>query len=161
MTNSGNILWADDEIDLLKPHILFLESKGYRVEGVTNGLDALEKVQESGLGALIYLRQEGRGIGLVKKLKAYRLQQQEAMDTVDANLAIGEPEDARDYLIGALILKSFGIKKVRLVTNNPSKVSGLEKYGIEVTERVPHVIPPSEHNAKYLHTKKQRMGHLI
>ena len=121
----------------------------------------LEKIQESGSGALIYLRQEGRSIGLVKKLKAYRLQQQEAMDTVDANLAIGEPEDARDYLIGALILKSFGIKKVRLVTNNPSKVSGLEKYGIEVTERVPHVIPPSEHNAKYLHTKKQRMGHLI
>jgi GTP cyclohydrolase II len=121
----------------------------------------LEKVQASGLGALIYLRQEGRGIGLVNKLKAYRLQQQESMDTVDANLAIGVPEDARDYLIGALMLKSFGITKVRLITNNPAKVTGLEKYGIEVTERVSHVIPPSEHNAKYLSTKKQRMGHLI
>lgn len=123
--------------------------------------EGLEKVQASGLGALIYLRQEGRGIGLVNKIKAYRLQQQESMDTVDANLAIGEPEDARDYLIGALILKSFGISRVRLVTNNPAKVFGLEKYGIEVVERVSHVIPPSQHNAKYLSTKKQRMGHLI
>lgn len=121
----------------------------------------LEKVQQDGNGALIYLRQEGRGIGLVNKLKAYRLQQQEAMDTVDANLAIGAPEDARDYLIAALILKSFGISKVRLLTNNPAKVEGLEKYGIQVVERVAHVIPPSKHNERYLSTKKQRMGHLI
>jgi GTP cyclohydrolase II len=121
----------------------------------------LEKVQEHGYGALIYLRQEGRGIGLVNKLKAYRLQQEEKMDTVDANLAIGAPEDARDYLIGALMLKHFGISKIKLLTNNPAKVAGLEKHGIEVVERVSHVIPPSEHNARYLSTKKQRMGHLI
>jgi 3,4-dihydroxy 2-butanone 4-phosphate synthase/GTP cyclohydrolase II len=121
----------------------------------------LEKVQEHGYGALIYLRQEGRGIGLVNKLKAYRLQQEEKMDTVDANLAIGAPEDARDYLIGALMLKHFGISKIKLLTNNPAKVAGLEKHGIEVVERVSHVIPPSEHNARYLSTKKQRLGHLI
>jgi GTP cyclohydrolase II len=121
----------------------------------------LEKVIESGNGALVYLRQEGRGIGLVNKLKAYRLQQQEMLDTVDANLAIGLPEDARDYLIGALALKYFGVSKLRLLTNNPAKVKGLEKYGIEVVERVTHSIPPSIHNAKYLNTKKERMGHLF
>lgn len=121
----------------------------------------LEKVSESGHGALIYLRQEGRGIGLVNKLKAYRKQQVDNLDTVDANLAIGVPEDARDYLIGAQILRHFGIVKVRLLTNNPAKVEGLEKYGLEVVERVPHVIEPTSTNEHYLDTKKRRMGHLI
>ena len=121
----------------------------------------LAKVQTSGHGALIYLRQEGRGIGLVNKLKAYRLQQRESLDTVDANLAIGVPEDARDYLVGALVLAHFGIRKVRLLTNNPAKVDGLTRYGIEVVERVPHIIEPSQHNARYLDTKKTRMGHMI
>ena len=121
----------------------------------------LEKIKASGHGALVYLRQEGRGIGLVNKLKAYRLQQQEKLDTVDANLAIGVPEDARDYLIGALVLKYFGVSKLRLLTNNPSKVEGLEKYGLQILERVSHIIPPSPHNAKYLDTKRVRMGHLF
>jgi len=121
----------------------------------------LEKVCSSDHGALIYLRQEGRGIGLVNKLKAYRKQQEEKLDTVDANLAIGAPEDARDYLIGAQILRYFGIRKIRLLTNNPAKVEGMEKYGLEVVERVPHIIEPTSTNEHYLDTKKRRMGHLI
>jgi GTP cyclohydrolase II len=121
----------------------------------------LEKVRASGHGALIYLRQEGRGIGLINKLKAYRKQQEEKLDTVDANLAIGLPEDARDYLIGAQILRYFGIRKIRLLTNNPAKVLGMEKYGLEVVERVPHIIEPTSTNEHYLKTKKKRMGHLI
>jgi len=121
----------------------------------------LEKISASGHGALIYLRQEGRGIGLINKLKAYSKQQVEKLDTIDANLAIGVPEDARDYLIGAQILRYFGINRVRLLTNNPTKVTGLEKYGIEVVERVSHIIEPTATNQRYLETKKHRMGHLI
>ena len=121
----------------------------------------LEKVEESGNGALLYLRQEGRGIGLLSKLRAYKLQQEKKLDTVDANLAIGEPEDARDYLIGALMLRHFNIDKLKLMTNNPAKVDGLVKYGLEICERVSHVIPPSKHNEFYLSTKKERMGHMI
>lgn len=121
----------------------------------------LLKIQESGHGALLYLRQEGRGIGLLNKLKAYKLQQEDKLDTVDANLAIGEPEDARDYLIGALMLKHFKVEQLRLLTNNPAKVKGLEQYGLKIIERVAHVIPPSKHNEFYLSTKKDRMGHLI
>lgn len=121
----------------------------------------LERVNGSGCGALVYLRQEGRGIGLRRKLEAYRLQQEEKLDTVDANLAQGLPSDARDYLIGAQILSSLGIKRLRLLTNNPRKVRGLEKYDIEVVERIPHVIPPSACNRKYLLTKKKRLGHLL
>jgi GTP cyclohydrolase II len=121
----------------------------------------LMKIRESGHGALLYLRQEGRGIGLLNKLKAYKLQQEDQLDTVDANLAIGEPEDARDYLIGALMLRHFKVEKLHLLTNNPAKVKGLEQYGLEITERVAHVIPPSKHNEFYLSTKKERMGHLI
>jgi len=121
----------------------------------------LKKIQQSGHGALLYLRQEGRGIGLLKKLRAYKLQQEEHLDTVDANLAIGEPEDARDYLIGALMLRHFKINKLKLLTNNPEKVRGLEKYGLDIVERMAHVIPPSKHNMTYLSTKKERMGHLI
>lgn len=121
----------------------------------------LQKVKESGNGALLYLRQEGRGIGLLSKIRAYKLQQEEKLDTVDANLAIGEPEDARDYLIGALMLKHFKVNDVKLMTNNPAKVVGLEKYGLNISERVSHVIPPSKHNEFYLSTKKERMGHII
>lgn len=121
----------------------------------------LEKINEVGHGALIYLRQEGRGIGLVNKLKAYGKQQVDKLDTVDANLAIGVPEDARDYLIGAQILRYFGIRKLRLLTNNPAKVEGLEKYGLEVVERVPHIIEPTSTNEHYLDTKRRRMGHLM
>lgn len=121
----------------------------------------LELINNEDYGALIYLRQEGRGIGLINKIKAYRLQQEKALDTVDANLALGEPEDARDYLIGAQILKYFNIDTLNLLTNNPSKVVGLQKYGIKVKERRSHIIPASKHNKKYLDTKKDRMGHLM
>ncbi|MBF0245353.1 MAG: GTP cyclohydrolase II, partial [Planctomycetes bacterium] len=121
----------------------------------------LGRIALSGCGLLIYLRQEGRGIGLLSKLKAYRLQQREKLDTVDANLALGEKEDARDYIIGAQILRHLGIDQVKLLTNNPAKVSGIERYGIRVEERVPHVIPPHNHNRHYLKTKQHRMGHLF
>ena len=121
----------------------------------------LAKIEASGCGALIYLRQEGRGIGLVGKIRAYKLQQSRALDTVDANLALGMPEDARDYVIGAQIIRHFGIRRLHLLTNNPRKVRGLEAYGLEVVKRVPHVIAPTAHNQKYLATKKSRMGHLI
>lgn len=119
----------------------------------------LKKISEYGYGALIYLRQEGRGIGLIGKLKAYRLQQQEQMDTVDANLALGEEADARDYLIGAQVLNYFKKDKIKLLTNNPRKEDGLKKFNIEIEERVKHVIPPGKHNHKYLKTKADRLGH--
>lgn len=121
----------------------------------------LKQVADYGKGALVYLRQEGRGIGLKAKLEAYYLQQVHGMDTVDANIAVGMPEDARDYVIGAQILNHLGFHTVKLMTNNPAKISGVTGYGIKVDEQVAHIIPPSEHNKKYLETKKTRMGHKI
>lgn len=121
----------------------------------------LEKIQQSDGGVLVYLRQEGRGIGLLKKIQAYHLQQKRKLDTVDANLALGLPDDARDYIIGAQILHHLGISKLRLLTNNPKKVEGLQRYGIKVSERVSHVIPPSHHNQDYLETKRLRLGHWL
>ncbi len=122
---------------------------------------ALERIHNEGRGALVYLRQEGRGIGLLRKLQAYHLQQRRRMDTVDANLALGLPADARDYLIGAQILHRLGVRTVRLLTNNPRKVAGLERYGILVSERLPHKVGSSSHNRRYLQTKKARLGHLL
>jgi GTP cyclohydrolase II len=121
----------------------------------------LEQVQKYGRGALVYLRQEGRGIGLKAKLEAYYLQQVHGMDTVDANLAVGMPEDARDYVIGAQILNHLGFDSLKLMTNNPAKIEGLHRYGLSVDAQVSHIIPPSEHNRRYLETKKTRMGHKI
>jgi GTP cyclohydrolase II len=121
----------------------------------------LEEVARYGKGALVYLRQEGRGIGLQAKLEAYYLQQVHGMDTVDANIAVGMPAEARDYLIGAQILNHLGFDSPRLMTNNPAKVEGLARYGVIVAEQVAHVIPPSTHNKRYLETKKTRMGHKI
>ncbi len=119
----------------------------------------LSAVAASGFGALVYLRQEGRGIGLKAKLEAYYLQQVHGMDTVDANLAVGMPEDARDYLIGAQILELLGMRRIQLLSNNPAKIEGLEDYGIEIAGRTPHVIPPSDLNRRYLEVKRDRMGH--
>ena len=119
----------------------------------------LEQVEKYGKGALVYLRQEGRGIGLKAKLDAYYLQQVHGMDTVDANLAVGMPEDARDYVIGAQILNHLGFDSLKLMTNNPAKIEGLHRYGLNVDAQVAHIIPPSEHNRRYLETKKTRMGH--
>jgi 3,4-dihydroxy 2-butanone 4-phosphate synthase/GTP cyclohydrolase II len=120
---------------------------------------SMEKIAEEG-GVLLYLRQEGRGIGLHNKLKAYQLQD-EGLDTVEANLALGFPADNRDYGIAMQILLDLGINKVRLLTNNPIKVSGLNSYGIDVVERVPLEVAPNKFNLDYLNTKRQKMGHLL
>lgn len=121
---------------------------------------ALRQIEKEGRGVLLYMRQEGRGIGLINKLKAYKLQEQ-GLDTVDANLKLGFPPDLRDYGIGAQILKDLGIRQIRLMTNNPRKITGLEGYGLEVVERVPIQMEANEDNSKYLHTKQARMGHLL
>ena len=119
---------------------------------------AMEMIEKEGRGAIIYLNQEGRGIGLMDKIKAYKLQE-EGLDTVDANLHLGHKADERDYGVGANILHNLGIKKMRLMTNNPVKRIGLEGYGMEIVENVPIEIEPNENNRFYMHTKKERMGH--
>ncbi len=121
---------------------------------------AMSKINEEGRGVLLYMRQEGRGIGLINKLKAYELQDQ-GMDTVEANLALGFPEDLRDYGIGANILADLGIQKVKLMTNNPKKLSGLSGYGIQIIDRVSIQMNHNERNEYYLKTKKQKMGHML
>ncbi len=120
--------------------------------------EAMEKINEEGKGAVIYLNQEGRGIGLMEKMKAYKLQEQ-GMDTVDANLCLGHKADERDYGVGAQILRLLGIKKMRLMTNNPIKRIGLEAFGLEIVEILPLEVAPNRHNEFYLRTKKERMGH--
>ena len=121
---------------------------------------ALLMVEKAGSGVVLYMRQEGRGIGLVNKLKAYRLQD-EGLDTVEANEKLGFRADLRDYGIGAQILRDLGVRKMRLMTNNPKKVVGLRGYGLDIVERVPLEIDPNEINVRYLRTKRDKMGHLI
>jgi 3,4-dihydroxy 2-butanone 4-phosphate synthase/GTP cyclohydrolase II len=121
---------------------------------------SMKMIEDEGVGVLLYLRQEGRGIGLMAKLKAYELQEH-GLDTQDANIALGFPPDLRDYGVGAQILVDLGIKRIRLITNNPRKMIGLEGYGLEITERVPLEFPPNEHNMKYLQTKCCKMGHVL
>jgi 3,4-dihydroxy 2-butanone 4-phosphate synthase/GTP cyclohydrolase II len=122
---------------------------------------ALAQVAAAGRGAVLYMRQEGRGIGLMNKLKAYRLQQQEKLDTVEANRRLGFPADLRHYGIGAQILHDLGIRKIRLLTNNPKKVVGLDGYGLKIVERVPIEVPPGQNNRRYLETKKEKLGHIL
>jgi len=121
---------------------------------------AMQRVEQEGKGVVLYMHQEGRGIGLINKLKAYKLQE-EGMDTVQANLALGLPMDGRDYGIGAQILRDLGISKLRLLSNNPQKRVGLLGYGLEIIEQVPIEIQPNPHNQKYLQTKRDKMGHSI
>lgn len=121
---------------------------------------AMQRIEEAGRGVILYMRQEGRGIGLPAKLRAYRLQEQ-GLDTVDANLKLGFPMDLRDYGVGAQMLCDLGLKTIRLLTNNPKKVVGLQGYGLEIVEQLPIRVNPNPHNANYLKTKRERMGHLL
>ena len=121
---------------------------------------ALEQISEEGRGVLLYLRQEGRGIGLFNKIRAYALQD-EGLDTVEANEHLGFPADARDYRVAAQMLGALKVKRLRLLTNNPKKLEALADHGLEVVERVPLVVPPSPENRAYLNTKSEKMGHLL
>jgi 3,4-dihydroxy 2-butanone 4-phosphate synthase/GTP cyclohydrolase II len=123
-------------------------------------LFAFQSIADEGRGILIYLRQEGRGIGLTNKVQAYALQD-EGLDTVDANLHLGLPADGRSYAIAAAILKDQGVKQIRLLTNNPHKVRDLLLGNIDVVERVPHEVPPGPENQRYLQTKADKLGHLF
>ncbi len=123
-------------------------------------ITAMKMIEEAGKGALIYLRQEGRGIGLTNKLRAYKLQE-EGLDTVEANLKLGFMADKRDYGIGAQICRDLGLRKIRILTNNPKKISRLEVYGVKVVEQIPLRAEPSKHNIDYLRTKKYHLGHML
>jgi 3,4-dihydroxy 2-butanone 4-phosphate synthase / GTP cyclohydrolase II len=122
---------------------------------------ALAMIERAGRGVLVYLAQEGRGIGLLNKLRAYKLQEENGLDTVEANVALGLPVDLRDYGIGAQILKDLGLSSIRILTNNPKKIIGLEGYGLSVSEQLPIQVIANPHNEGYLRTKRERMGHAI
>jgi len=123
-------------------------------------ITAMKMIEQAGKGALVYLRQEGRGIGLTNKLRAYKLQEQ-GLDTVEANLKLGFMADRRDYGIGAQICRDLGLKKIRILTNNPKKINRLEVYGIKIVEQIPLVAEPTKHNIDYLRSKKYRFGHIL
>jgi 3,4-dihydroxy 2-butanone 4-phosphate synthase/GTP cyclohydrolase II len=122
---------------------------------------AMAQVAQAGKGVVLYMRQEGRGIGLLPKLKAYKLQQEEKLDTVEANKALGFAPDLRQYGIGAQILFDLGVRDIRLLTNNPRKVVGLDGYGLRIVESMPIKIEPNQHNVRYLKTKRDKLGHLL
>ena len=121
---------------------------------------ALQRIASMEMGAVLYLRQEGRGIGLANKIRAYALQDA-GLDTVEANLHLGFGDDERDYEIAAQMLEELGVRSVRLMTNNPNKIKGIQAHGIQVDERLPHVLPPNPHNEFYLQTKRDKSGHLL
>jgi len=121
---------------------------------------SMEMIDKEGKGAIVYMNQEGRGIGLMNKMKAYKLQE-EGLDTVDANLHLGFKADERDYGVGAQILRELGVCKIKLLTNNPIKRIGLEAYGLSIVENVPIEIQPNKYNEFYMQTKKLRMGHTL
>jgi GTP cyclohydrolase II len=157
----GDVLGAENVVTRLHSECLTGDALGSLRCDCRDQLGvALERIAKEPCGVLLYLRQEGRGIGLLNKIRAYSLQDK-GLDTVDANLALGFRDDERDYAIAAHALASLTVKSVRLLTNNPKKVAELEKYGIRVSDRIPHVIPANVHNRFYLETKANRSGHYI
>ena len=155
--------WAEDESVLVRMHSSCLTGDIFaskRCECGEQLHEALEMIEKEGKGVLVYLNQEGRGIGLMAKVAAYKLQE-EGYDTVDANLHLGFKADERDYGVGAQILRSLGVSKMRLITNNPVKRIGLESYGLEVTENIPIEVATNKFNKFYMKTKKDRMGHTL
>lgn len=155
--------WSEDEAVLTRVHSSCLTGDIFgscRCDCGAQLHKSMEMIEKEGKGAIIYMHQEGRGIGLINKLKAYKLQE-EGMDTVEANIHLGFKPDLRDYGIGAQILRYLGIRKMRLMSNNPSKRAGLTGYGLEVIETVPIIIPPNQYNERYLNTKRDKMGHVL
>ena len=155
--------WAEDEPILVRMHSSCATGDilgSCRCDCGAQLHKAMEMVEKAGKGVIVYLNQEGRGIGLFNKIKAYKLQD-EGLDTVEANLKLGFKADERDYGVGASVLHDLGVRNVRLMTNNPQKRAGLEGYGIKIVENVPIVIAPNPHNAHYLETKEKDMGHTL
>ena len=153
---------SDEDVPLVRPHSECLTGDVFGSQRCDCGpqlREAVERIAAVG-GYLLYLRQEGRGIGLANKIRAYALQDR-GLDTVDANLALGLPVDRREYASAAEILRLLGLRQVRLLTNNPLKSAALERHGVQVVERVPIAVPPNSINKHYLRTKADRMGHLL
>ena len=155
--------WEEDEPILVRVHSSCMTGDIFGSQRCDCGSqlhEAMELIDKTGKGVIVYLNQEGRGIGLMNKMRAYKLQE-EGMDTVDANLCLGFKADERDYGVGAEILRQIGVHKMRLITNNPVKRIGLESYGLTITENVSIEIEPNTYNSRYLHTKAERMGHTL
>ena len=155
--------WKEDEPILVRVHSSCMTGDIFASQRCDCGAQlhkAMELIEKDEKGVIVYLNQEGRGIGLMNKMKAYKLQE-EGMDTVDANLCLGFKADERDYGVGAEILRKVGVHKMRLITNNPVKRIGLESYGLEIVEIVSCEIEPNDFNSRYLHTKAERMGHTL
>ncbi len=155
LDENGNVIEHDEPV-LVRVHSECMTGDLFHSQRCDCGyqlVTAMKMIEEAGQGAVIYLRQEGRGIGLANKLKAYKLQEQ-GLDTVDANIKLGFSADKRDYGIGAQICRDIGLKNIRILTNNPKKISRLEVYGIKIVEQVPLLALPGKHNIDYLRTKK-------
>ena len=155
--------WKEDEPILVRVHSSCMTGDIFGSQRCDCGAQlhqAMELIDKAGKGVIVYLNQEGRGIGLMNKMRAYKLQE-EGLDTVDANLCLGFKADERDYGVGAEILRQIGVHKMRLITNNPVKRIGLESYGLTITENVGIEIEPNNYNSRYLHTKAERMGHTL
>ena len=155
--------WEEGEPVLVRVHSSCVTGDifgSYRCDCGSQLHEAMRMIEKEGKGAIVYLIQEGRGIGLLNKVKAYKLQE-EGYDTVEANIKLGFKADERDYGVGASILREIGVTNMRLMTNNPQKRAGLEGYGLRIVENVPIVIQPNEYNEKYLETKEMLMGHKL